>query len=171
MARNPGFQTFAETQKLSHEKPFVWLFEFQIPTDPPQRFRVTSHDEPVEYGQDPDGDPLVYNPAPIAHQGIPDAADGSLPSITITLQDVLGIAGTLVDDHDGLIGMPIAVRVLSLEHISLQQEVQTLTAQVQSASILDDGPRVALTIGARNVYQTAFPRRLYTRTRYPALRR
>lgn len=171
MPRNINFQQISESRKLAQADPWIWLVDIQVPSDPIQRFRLTSHDEPVEFGESPDGDTLVYSPAPIAFDGIPESADGSLPSLSITLQDVLGIAATVVDQHDGLVGQPVVIQVISSAHIGLGAPAQRLDAQVSSATVTDDGPRVALSISAKNVYQTAFPSRTYTQTRFPGIKR
>lgn len=171
MPREISFQQLAESNKLAQISPWIWLLDIQIPSDPIQRFRLTSHDEPVEYGEAPNGDPLVYSPAPVAFDGLPESADGSLPSVTVTLQDVLGIAATVVDDYDGLVDQPVVIQVISKAHLALGAAAQRLDGRVTSASITDDGPRVSLSIGASNVYQTAFPRRTYTQTRFPGIKR
>ena len=165
MARDISFQQLSESRRLEHSNPWVWLFDFELPTTPARRMRLTSHDEPVPYLT------KRYEPAAIGHSGVTDPGDGALPSITITLQDTLGIAASLIDDHDGLEGMEVAIRVLSWKWIALQEPVQELIASVTSSTIVDEGSRIAFTLGGQNIYEVAFPRRIYTRARYPGIKR
>ncbi len=171
MARDMSLQHYIEAAKLENPDPWIWLFEVQVPTDPVTMYRMTSHDEPVPFGEDPDGDALTYLPAPIAHQGVPESADGSLPKMSITLQDVLGIASATVDEYEGLAGQTVRVHVIHKSQLDLGEAAQSFTGQISSATISDDGPRVAIEISAVNIYQTAFPSRVFTKKRFPGLRR
>ena len=162
---------YIEAAKLSNPEPWIWLFEIQVPTDPVTMYRMTLHDEPVEYGEDPDGNPLTFLPAPIAHQGVPESSDGSLPKLNITLQDTLGIAAATVDQHGGLRGQPVWIHVIQKSQLALGDAAQSFKGQISSATITDDGPRVALEISSVDIYQTSFPARVYTKKRFPGLRR
>lgn len=165
MARDISFQQLLESRLATQTDPWVWLFDFEIPSDPPQRFRVTSHDEPVPYLT------KRYEPAAIGHSGITEPGDGALPNITVTVQDTSGVAAKIVDEFDGLEGMEVAIRLLSWEWIALQEPAQEVVATVTSATIVDSGSRIAFTLGGEDVYGVAFPRRIYTRKRYPGIKK
>lgn len=171
MARDMSYGHYVEAGKVANPSPWIWLFEIQVPTDPATMYRMTSHDEPVQFGENPDGDPLEFLPAPIAHQGVPESADGSLPKLSITLQDTLGIAAATVDQYEGLVGQPVYIQVVHKSQLEFGDPAQAFRGEISSSSVTDDGPRVAIEVSAVNIYQTSFPARVYTKKRFPGLRR
>ncbi len=50
--------------RLDSLDPFVWAYEFQVPTDPPTRYRfVSNYDQQIEFRGN------LYYPFPITHSG------------------------------------------------------------------------------------------------------
>ena len=171
MPRNMHFQHYAETRKVHNPKDWVWLFEFTIPSDPEQQVRLTNHDEPVPFGENDLGEPLMYVPAPIAHRGLPEPGDGSLPTVTLTMADPLRTIATLLDSHDGLEGQLVIVRVVHLDHLSLGDSAQELRAEIAGASASDDKkvPTASISITMLGMYKTAFPGRVYSQKEFPGI--
>ena len=79
MARDLGTVQTGEQTTLRAENPWIWLYEVEVPTDPPTRFRLTNYTEDVEYGFDGASDPIIYSRFPVSAGDIVQGKDGDLP--------------------------------------------------------------------------------------------
>lgn len=93
-----------------HPLPFLWLIELQgpagaplvIPDDPEGDgiLRLTPNLEPVTFGTSTDGTPLVWDPFPIAHDGLVMGLGDEVAPLTITASGALGEVFRLAEAND-----------------------------------------------------------------------
>lgn len=123
--------------RTSDEQPYVWLFDVEIPTDPPTRVRITTAGEPVEYEFASDGSPLVWQPYPFTVESIRENTESDLPSIRVAVSNIAREVQALIEEYDGLIGQPCRLRLVHLgtlaagAYIIYRGEVISLTADEQ----------------------------------------
>ena len=104
--------------QLEAEAPYIWLYELQTKDDPPKRYRMTNFTESVEFGMDTSGSPFVYSPTPIVHGDVEEQADGSLPTITVTVGHAGPIVSSTLDSADGFVGQPVRIILVSMFDLS-----------------------------------------------------
>ena len=80
MSPQSGMDAFlmAEKNLLATGDAWVWLYEIEVPTDPPTRYRLASVPEQVTFRDN------VYYPFPITHTVMRETESGDLPSVTMT---------------------------------------------------------------------------------------
>ena len=85
---------------------FVWLYEIEVPTATPTRYRFCAQTEPATFrGND-------YSPFPITHDVMKEGATGDLPTLSMTVSNISReIAGTL-ETYNGLIGQAVKIMLV-----------------------------------------------------------
>lgn len=145
-------------EQLRQELPFVWLFELEVPTDPPTRYRLTNYTEPITYGTATDGTPLVYTDAPFVHDGLPARADGSLPSFEVSVGYSDQIVRDTVHEHRGFTGQPTVIRLVSIDALDNPQH-PAWRATVSRTVIGDEVLKLELSTAP--LTEVVFPGRRY----------
>lgn len=154
--------TTEHKNQLESEEPWIWLFEFETPTN--ERYRLTNYTQKVEFGEDANGEPLVYYPASIVHGGIDQDSDGGLPTIKVTI--ATGGAFWLtseIDTNGGFIDMRAKVIVISSRALDNPSAAVIEEARIVSASMNNEA--VQLELSAFNLFRARLPRFLYSRGR------
>ncbi len=150
-------QTLAEhAQQLHDEHPFVWLYEIELPTTPPTRYRLTNHGEAIDFDTDSDADPLTFSSFPISHGEIRATNEGDLTGIQVSVSNVTREVGRVIDDHDGLTGQPILVRVVSLANLGNPAAKIEWRGEIAKARTTQDV--CVFELSALNIARAAFPR-------------
>ncbi len=143
--------------QLESESPWRWLYEIEVPTDPPTRYRLTNNTSAVQFGTTSLGVPITYSPFPIFHGGIKEGSNGNLPSIDVSVANVSREISQALATYNGLIGQKVVIRLV--------QMAELLNAQAQ---IREDctvrGVRVTheictLTLSSGNLYERTLPAR------------
>lgn len=146
-----------DARKLEATYPLVWLAEVEIPSTPdPTRFRITSNNEPVEFGIALDGTPRVYRPFPLQVSAISRTKDGDLPSVEIAVSNAHGMLSPFLEQYRGLTGQPAVVQLVSLGELANTAATLRFTGEVVSAAI--DASSVTIEIGAYNADGMQFPK-------------
>lgn len=153
----------AHANQLEVEAPWIWLYELETKDDPPQRYRMTNFTESVEFGMNTSGEPFVYSPTPIVHGEVEEQADGSLPTITVTVGHAGPIVASTVDGADGFVGQPVRIMLVSSLDLSSATASITQNGEVVAATITAEG--ISFRISAFNLYQLQFPSFIYARRR------
>lgn len=155
MAKNLTTLTRLHKNALKSSDPFIWLFGIETIDVPAKRYRFASYPQVVEYGEQSDGTPIKWYPAPIAHGGIIADGDGSLPSIRISLANAsLEIAPT-VDASDGFVGQPVEIIVVSASQLHDPTAGVSEVAEVVDCSMTAEV--VTFEVSAFNLFQAQFP--------------
>lgn len=143
--------------QLESESPWLWLYEIEVPTDPPTRYRLTNNTRAVQFGTNSLGVPLTYSPFPIFHGGIKEGSNGNLPSIDVSVGNVSREISQALATYNGLIGQPVVIRLVQMA------ELLNAQAQIREDSLVR-GVRVTqevvtFTLAAGNLYERQLPAR------------
>jgi phage-related protein len=146
--------------QLEAEWPNFWLYEIEVPTDPPTRYRLTNNTRAVQFGTNSLGEPITYFPLPIFHGGIKSASNGNLPSIDVSVGNVSREISAALAAYGGLVGAPCVIRLVNAG------ELLNSAAQYREDSIVR-GVRVTqevvtFTLAAGNLYERQLPARRIT---------
>lgn len=136
--------------------PWEWLVEFEVPTDPPTRYRLVDNVVPVTFGVDSTGAPLTFSPAPIRVAAVRSNAGGDLPQIEISVANVDMQVGLEVEQYDGLIGQPVKLMLVNLADISNPQSRIEESGEIQGASVTADA--VTFLVSSQNLARWKFPK-------------
>ncbi len=150
----PGLE--AHRNELRDLDPWKWLVEFQVPTDPPTRYRLVDNVLPVNFGVTSAGVPLTFSPAPIRVAAVRSNAGGDLPQIEITVANVDMQVGLEVEQYDGLIGQPVKLMLVNLADISNPQSRIEESGEIQGATVTADA--VTFLVSSQNLARWKFPK-------------
>jgi len=161
----PALQPHINT--LENASPFAWLFEVEVPTSPPTRFRFCNQDSPVNFGVNSDGDPIVYDPLQIRVGNWAQGKSGDLPELTVTVSNIRGDVGAVLEAHGGLNNAPVIVRIVNLATLLDQNAQIRFDGNVRSVSVTN---RVATFVIANyNLYQETVPAHRFMRNNCASL--
>lgn len=134
--------------------PYVWLYEFQIPKDPPTRARLARSPVPIQFGTNSAGQVLTYSPYPISHPEINEVADGSIPTTRVTVSNVTLELASLIRSYE-LEGQPAKIMLIRLQDAPNGDPLREYSFTVQSISVSDRA--VVAQLGAYNLHKQPFP--------------
>jgi len=157
---------------LALGRPYVWLFEFQVPTTPPERIRLAAHDEDVSYGTNSVGAPLVYSPYDVRLDPIEQNTDGDLVNLRVTVSNVRRELMALVEAYNALIGQPAFMQLVHLDLLSDADPLVAIDGKVASASATAESIvfEVGLYYPSRGTFPTGRVSRDWCRFRYKGVR-
>jgi len=141
--------------ELESQWPWIWLYEIEVPTDPPTRYRLTNFLTKVPFGKNTSGATLEYYPFPIAHSSITADSGGDLTGIEINVGNVSREISQALATYDGLVGQPVVIRLVN------SQDLVNAQAQLRDDSVVK-GVRVTnevvtFTLSPYNLYERMFP--------------
>lgn len=166
MARALDSVLQAHQQQLRDEDPWIWLYEFEIPTDPPTRYRLTNYTESVSFGTNPNTtEAIVYSPFPIDHGEIDFSRRGDLPSITVRVANVTREVSETIEENNGLLGQPAVVRLINAANLTDTAAQVRFDARIVRVRM---SPEVAaLELATVNLRDVRIPRRRYLSSHCP----
>jgi len=103
----------------------VWLYEIEVPTDPPTRYRFCNQMEAVTFRDN------EYSPFPITHANMKEGADGNLPTLALSVSNVSREIGGTLEAYNGLIGQRVKIMLV------LMPENQDMAPQDPLKAILE----------------------------------
>ena len=134
---------------------FVWLYEIEVPTATPTRYRFCAQTEAVTF----DGND--YSPFPITHAAHSEGSDGDLPTLNLNVSNVSReIAGTL-EAYNGLIGQRVKIMLVLMTesyHTSPQfsgQAILNWDFKVTGTTLSEE--TASMTLGDISLYEVNIP--------------
>jgi lambda family phage minor tail protein L len=152
-----------KSRQLEDEIPWIWLYEFEVPTNPKTRYRLTNYDRSVVFGTSDAGVALTYMPFPIIHGELQESGDGDLPQIQVTVGYASLEMKAVLDEYDGLVGSPVVIRLVNLEALDDIGNQLRFDGNVVACKIPAGADRIAFTVASRNLIQQKIPGRRYIR--------
>lgn len=153
---------FLEKNLLATGQRFIWLYEIEVPTDPPTRYRFVRDQTPVDFRDN------VYSPFPITHSETRSDAKGNLPTITLTVSNVTREIVSVLNTYNGLVGQP--ARIILTHHLALPTNHSVWEHDYQLRDTTIDEEAVSATLGDVNIYAAKIPNqrmmRFYCRHQY-----
>jgi len=145
----------AAKNRLFSQEGFLWFYELQTKDDPPQRYRLVSHTENVEFSVDLNGDPLTYTAAAVGHSVSQEDLQANLPSVTVTLQNVTREVAATLEADEGLVGQP--ARIMLAHESNLADGVPILSDDFVVMATEYSEKSASLKLGQYNTFKIQFP--------------
>jgi phage-related protein len=99
---------------LIQPDPFVWLYAIDVPSSPRSKFRAAAYPEAVNFERDSLGAVVTYSPASIGHDEVQADTEGSIPRVSLRLQNVTREGIALMEEYGGLIGERVRIVLIRL---------------------------------------------------------
>lgn len=154
-------------ERLYGADPVLWLYEVEVPSTPLTRYRFAANTEPIPFGTNPaTGDPHIYYPASVTHEGIEQDREGTLPEITITAAASPFDIAHEIDRYGGLDDAPVTIILTSALELNNPARAVRWQGRVLRCSV-DAGPdaRVSIVVASHNLYAAHLPPFRYPGTR------
>lgn len=135
------------------------LFEIEVPSEPPSRYRLIANHDSVEFMTDSDDNPLTYTPFPFAHDGIKLDGQGGLPQINVNVHNASRQFREVMNTYRGLTGQPAVIRIVNQADLDNPSAQTRFDAKIVGTAV--DEEIVAMSIAAANLYERFMPRRRY----------
>jgi phage-related protein len=142
-------------RQLRDEKPWIWLYEIEVPTEPPTRYRLTNYTQEVSFGTNSAGEPIIYKPCPIGHSDITQTLEGDLPQFQLQVGHAGREMAATLEAYIGLVDSPVRVYVVNSEDLASAAAAQTFEAEVTGCRVTND--KVTLAIGSKNLSEAIVP--------------
>jgi lambda family phage minor tail protein L len=161
MTQDLTYLTTQRARSLSDPYPWIWLYDIEVPTTPPTRYRLTNYDREVTFNVDSVGAALTYEPFPIAQSAVSQSAEGDLPQIQLQISNESLIVRAILEDHDGLVGQPIVIRLVHVLELGNPDAALRFDGQIVGCKATLD--RVTWNVSALNLTQAVLPGQRYIR--------
>ena len=149
MARPLSSAVRAHKDSLSSLTPWVWLYEIEIPTSTPTRYRFARHNTSITFlGNE-------YVPFPVGHAVTTENAKGDLPTVTMTISNLGRELAANLESYDGLVGQPVRIMLVSLSDLDSSSPAVEETYEIRSVSSTDS--QVSASLGTYNALRATFP--------------
>lgn len=135
------------------------LFELEVPSDPPTRYRLVANHDAVEFMTDSQDNPLTYTPFPFAHDGIKLDGQGGNPQINLNVHNASLEFRLVVNAYRGFTGQPAVLRLINEGDLDTPSAQIRFDAKVVGVSV--DQDIVAFSLASANLYERLIPRRRY----------
>ena len=151
----------ARSRQLADQYPWIWLYEVEVPTTPPTRYRLTNYDRTIYFGASTQGVPLEYTPFPCVQTDVEQSAEGDLPSLQLQVSNESLFIRSILEDYDGLVGQPIEIKLVHTLELDNPASALKFFGEIQSCRASLD--RVTWTIGSRSLTAATIPGQRYIR--------
>lgn len=164
MSPHPHVPPIALLEKnlLATGEKFVWLYEVEVPTDPPTRYRLVRNTQPITFRGN------VYSPFPVSHTETKLDDRGNLPTVDLTVSNVSRELMSTLNSHDGLVGQPVRIILTHDLTIVTGQSIWEHNYKVIKTTATDK--IVSVKLGDLNLYDVKVPAqkmmRYYCRHQY-----
>jgi len=138
----------AEKNLLATGAQWVWLYEIEVPTTPPTRYRFVRTQEQISFRGN------IYYPFPIVHSVVRQSESGDLPEVTLTASNVSREIIATLESYRGLIGQPVRILLANMEALEFAPIIEH-DFRIMSMTATEEACSARL--GDLPLYQTFFP--------------
>lgn len=135
----------------------AWLA--MIEAAPGEVFMITSHEEDVVFEE------ILWQSVPMKLERLEDNGKGDLPSTTLTITNVGGLAMPYLERGEWRQGL-VLVLLVFIDRPDLPPLME-LAFRLQGAAVTHE--KVSLVIGQSDIHDQQFPRERFLRARYPGI--
>lgn len=115
LAQGPPFHIGdPRVDEIMTASPYIWLYEIEVPKDPPTRLRLAQHPTAVDWGTSSTGATLTYSPFPIRHREIVENSEGLIPTVNLQVSNVSLEMQQFVSDYD-MVGQEVRIMLVRWE--------------------------------------------------------
>jgi len=141
-----------EKNLLATGSQWVWLYEIEVPTDPPTRYRFVQMEQQITFRGN------IYYPFPITHTTMSQSESGNLPSITLTASNVSREIIATLESYKGLIGQPCRIILTNLDASKgLEPDVAVMQQDFRIMTMTATEEACVAQLGDISLYETFFP--------------
>ena len=153
---------FLEKNLLATGERFVWLYEVEVPTSTPTRYRFVRDNEAVTFRGN------VYSPFPITHNETKADDRGNLPTVELTVSNVSRELMSNLNTYGGLVGQPVRLILTHALAIVTGEDIWQHDYKIIKTTANETA--VTATLGDLNLYDAKIPAqrmmRFYCRHQY-----
>jgi len=160
-----ALQVHANT--LENASPFVWLFEVEVPTSPPTRFRFCNQTEKIAFGVNSSGDPIEYDPLHVEVGEWAQSKSGDLPELSVVVSNIRRDVGVVLETYAGLHGAPVVVRIVNRSTLLDVNAQIRFDGTVRAVTVNNNSATFA--IANYNLYQETVPAHRFLKNHCPFL--
>lgn len=139
----------SDKNALASESPWMWVYEIEIPTSPPTRYRLVRNLEAISWRG------FTFSPANIGHGTMAEDAQASIASVTLTIQNVTREIIAIVDAYAGLGDQAVDIYLVPKADLASGQAV--LHERYSVIRVSANESAVSLELGQWNAYRTKVP--------------
>lgn len=141
---------FEALHRFDVESPFVWLYEVEVPTDPATRIRIAArHPVAVFFRGN------TFYPFPATHSAVTETTEGDLSTTALTISNISREIVTLLEEHNGLVGQPVKVFLVSKLDLSSGNALVEQDFRIKSVSV--NAESITAQLAVYNLYKAKFP--------------
>lgn len=126
-------------------RPFVALVNYDVP------ITATVYDPSIEATR-----AVTFEPWPITFDALRESADGSTPTLRVTLPNIDPQISEQLERYNGLRDMPVYLWIANLAHLSPTTDLRPVQFVVEQPSISDDV--VSFSLAGSNLLDLQLPR-------------
>lgn len=138
-----------EKNELVTSQPWVWLYEIEVPSDPPTRYRLCASSQQISFRGN------LYYPFPVKHGSMAQGDAGDQVSLSITISNISREISYILDANSGLINQPCRVLLVNKADLSAGRAVIEQDFFIQTSRVSDES--VSMQLGVSNLYDSNFP--------------
>lgn len=135
--------------------PWVWLLSIRIPSTPESMLRICNHTRELPFGTDLDGEPLIWDPFPMAVGTTESDMEGSLPDVTITVGGMSREIMALLVAYGNLMDLPATLYLISVEHTDQEEAADSWPLTISGVEA--DVEEVRFACSSENLYEHEIP--------------
>jgi len=151
-----------EKNRRRQSSPYLWLISCRVPTSPETMLRVTLNPEPITFGADSAGTPLVWTPVPGRLGKIRSDKAMSAPGLALTISNVDRTIEALLIAHRNLIDQEVKLRVVHASH--LLDPTASRLFETTVSDVAGDEENVTFQLSLENVHDYTVPTERISRT-------
>lgn len=152
MPRFVSQKVFDQLHSLSNREAFVWLYEIEVPTDPPTRVRLVG-----QWTQQVTFRGNIYYPYDIVHSPVKENTEGNLSEVTLNVANMTREVQTILEDNNGLIGQP--VRFLFVSTADLGGGKAVIEQDFTIRTVSSNNRNISMKLAVFNLFRARFPSR------------
>lgn len=138
-----------EKNRVTTSTPWTYLYEIEVPTDPPTRYRLARFDDNVAFRGH------TYSTFPISHTGAESDTEANLPETTLTVSNVSRELIATLEAYGGLVGQSVRIMLVNRLDLNSGQAAEEQDWRITRVSY--DEQSIQATLSLYNLYRTRFP--------------
>lgn len=150
--------------------PYLWLFEVLDPDGGPivglddelAVLRVTPNPVPVQFGADDQGEPLTWDPYPVAFGALERDQSGSVAQIDLTASNANGLLMTMLEKNDYFRGYRVRMRLVHSNYLDDPSKSVLIDATV--VDVAADWTRVTFSLSSYALADFSVPKTILQRS-------
>jgi lambda family phage minor tail protein L len=151
-----------EKNELVSANIWIWLYEIEVPTSPPTRYRFCRNTRQVTFRGN------IYYPFPVSHSGMRENQSGDLPTVNLVVSNVSREVMSVLETYNGLLDQPVRIILVNSAALETNQAVMQQDFKIVNVTATEES--ITASLGDISLYETTVPQqrmmRNYCRHQY-----